>query len=63
MQYKIEANHNKDYSVVKTFKAEGKPFVFLFVFCKLIRLTIILLQRNKIVLIFQTWRQNGLRHF
>ena len=31
LQYKIEANHNKDYSVVKTFKAEGKPFVFLFV--------------------------------
>ncbi len=29
LQYKIEANHNKDYSVVKTFKAEGKPFVFL----------------------------------
>ena len=31
LQYKIEANHNKDYSVVKTFKtAEGKPFVFFF---------------------------------
>ena len=32
LQYKIEANHNKDYSVVKTFKAEGEPFVFL-LFC------------------------------
>ena len=30
LQHNLKANHNKDYSVVKTFKTEGKPFVFFF---------------------------------
>jgi len=29
LKYKFEANHNKDYSVVKTFKAGGNSRLFL----------------------------------